>query len=198
MTASRSIRIPVTGKEGKSMRKQLVCAAALGLSALAAPALAQSGSPGPRSVTVNSDVPAFCQTAIWPTAQTMALGSLVDGNGFLLSSFGGTSSITTTGNYYCNAPSKLTLSATPLTPTTPVVVSDTQSFANQVNYVATLTWKNLSGTADSTATSPTAIVAAEANIGTMSLQLGSPTTPNGRRPVAANYAGAVTITVALQ
>ncbi|MDB5421961.1 MAG: hypothetical protein JWR59_1908 [Brevundimonas sp.] len=193
MTASRSIRIPAAGKEGKSMRKQLVCAAALGLSALAAPAFAQST----RSVALNTTVPAFCQPAIWPSAQTMALGSLVDGNGFLRSSFGGTTSLTST-NYYCNAPSKVTLSATPLTPITPVVVADTDSFTDKVNYVATLTWDDVHGTADSTATTATPIVAVEANIGTMILQLGSPTTPNGRRPVAANYAGAVTITVALQ
>lgn len=197
MTASRSIRIPAAGKEGKSMRKQLVCAAALGLSALAAPAFAQSGFGAPRSVTVNSIVPAFCQPAIWPTAQTMALGSLVDGDGFLLSSFGGTSSLTSTA-YYCNAPSKVTLSATPLIATPAVVVSDPQSFANQINYVATLKWRDLTGTAASTATSPTEIVAAQANIGAMTLELGAPTTPNGRRPVAANYAGAVTITVAVQ
>lgn len=192
MTAGKSIRIPVTGKEGKYMRKQLVCAAALGLAALAAPAFAQST----RSVSLKTTVPAFCQPAIWPAAQTMNVGSLVDANGFVRSSFGGTTSLTST-TYYCNAPSKLTLSATPLVPISPVQVTD-DGFTDKVNYVATLTWDDVSGTAASTAAAATPIVAAEANIGTMILQLGSPTTPDGRRPVAADYKGAVTITVALQ
>lgn len=196
MTPIPSIRIPVTGKEGKSMRKPLIWATGLALAAVAAPAFAQSGSPGPKSVNIATNVPAFCQPAIWPGEQTMNVGSLVDSAGRVLDAFAGTRSIES-GRYYCNAPSRMTLSATPLRPVQAVSVTD-DGFTDKIDYVATVTWDDVAGTTDTTAAAPTPIVAAEANIGNVLLQLSSPSTAGNRRPVAGDYRGLVTITVALQ
>lgn len=173
------------------MRKPLAYVAALAAAALAAPAIAQDTG----NVTINSTVPAYCNTSSWPG---IGLGSLVDGAGLLVTSFGSTAVAQSTVKYYCNAPSKVTLAATPLNPTVPVTVQDTSSFANQVNYIATLTWDDVTGAAASTASTATTVSVSAPKNAFMNLQLGSPTTPNGRRPVASEYSGAVTITVALQ
>jgi len=196
---TKSNRVPVAGKEGKSMRNYLACAAALAAAALASQAAAEIYSSS--DVTINSSVPRYCQGAISTTAQDMALGSLIDTNGFLVSTFGGTATktLTGTGSYYCNAPSTLTLRAKPLLPNPSVTVTDTQSFAAQVDYVASLTWgAGVTASASSTAPSATSVPTNVAHTGAIALSLATPTTPNNRRPVAANYEGSVTITVALQ
>lgn len=198
MITTPSNRVPLTGKKGKSMRNHLACAVALATAAMASQAAAQNLSSG--DVTINSSVPRFCQGTIGATGQSIDLGSLVDSNGFLVTSFNGTpSKQLTTTNYYCNAPSKLTLTATPLRPNAAVNVTDPQSFSAQVNYVASLAWgAGVTASAASSAASPTLVNTNEAHTGLMTLSLATPTTPNGRRPVAAIYEGAVTITVALQ
>lgn len=175
------------------MSKPLACFAAVVLAATAAPALAQESG----SVTINSSVPAHCETSTW---SNLALGSLVDtATGLLLSDLGTAGATSSAGRYYCNAPSTVTLAATSLTASSTVPVQDSTSFANSINYVATLTWTDFSAAVASAATATgTSFDVDQPKNGVMQLKLGGLATPNGRRPIASDYAGSVTITVALK
>lgn len=192
MIPALSIRIPTIGREEISVRKTLLGAMALSLSALALPAAAQDSD----NVYLQTTVPAYCQTTPWAGSASIALGELADGNGFLRTTFAGTPSLTSSANYYCNAPAKLTLSATPLS--NPITVVDTTSFVNRVDYTATLTWASVTGSTNSQATAPTEISSLQANTGLMNLVVSSPVIPSGDRPIAGSYTGQVTLTVTLQ
>lgn len=175
------------------MSKPFATIAALALAAVAAPAVAQDSG----SININSSVPAHCETSTW---SNLAMGSLVDNaTGLLLSDLGPAGITSSAGRYYCNAPSKVTLAATSLKASSTVPVKDITSFDNRVNYVATLTWADFSAAVPS-AESPTAAAfnVEQPKNGVMQLKLGSLATPNGRRPIASDYSGSVTITVALQ
>ena len=190
MTAGHSICIPHSGKEETPMRKQLLCAAALGLTAFALPAAAQDSE----SVVLNSSVPAFCQATPFASG-SINVGDITGPLGFVVTSFAGTPQIQTGGNYYCNAPATVTLSVAPLT--NPQAVTDVSSFVNRVDFRANLVWDNVTGSANSTDAGPTAINSAEANTGVMTLSVSDPSVASGDRPIAGAYTGAVTLTVAL-
>lgn len=174
------------------MRKPLISALALSLSALALPAAAQDT----QNVTLQTGVPAYCQTTPWGGSPAISLGELADGNGFLVSSFSGTTSISSTANYYCNAPAKLTLSASPLA--NPIAVMGAQPFVNRVDYTATLTWSTITGATTSQAASATEISTSQAHTGIMQLAVSDPVIPSGNRPIAGIYTGQVILTVTAQ
>ena len=85
--------------------------------------------------------------------------------------------------------------ATPLTTTNST--TDVASFTSRVDYTATLVWDDINGNVSSTATSGAVIAVPEANIGPMKLTLSNPAVVSNRRPVAGDYNGQVTLTIAL-
>ena len=164
----------------------------LGASAWAGPALAQDTD----TLTVQSQVAPFC-SELTVSSTPMNLGSLTGPTGQTVSSFqsGAETERELATSFYCNAPSTVTITATPLT--TPNSTTDVSSFTSRVDYTATLVWDDINGNVSSTAASGAVIAVPEANIGPMKLTLSNPATASNRRPVAGDYAGQVTLTVAL-
>ena len=174
------------------MRKHLLCAAALGLSAIATPAAAQDSE----SILIQTGVPKYCQGSLASMSSSLTLDDITGPAGFVVSTFSGTTSTSTTTAYYCNAPAKVTLDVDPLV--NPITVVDTASFVNRVDFRASLTWDNVTGSASSADANPTEIPSLEANTGIMTLAVSNPSVPSGDRPIAGAYTGAVTVTVAVQ
>ena len=179
--------------EEKTVRNHLLSALVLGLAAHAAPALAQDRE----TINVNSEVNAFCANfAAAPAA--LDLGELSGANGFVVSTFAGETVREVATDYYCNAPSKVTLKAVPLTHTTITTVADASSFSNRVDYDASLTWgPDVSGSVSSTLADGDDILAAVATVGDLTVTISNPNVDGNRRPIAGAYAGAVELTVAL-
>lgn len=175
------------------MRIHLLSALVAGLAAHAAPALAQDSE----TITIQSSVTPFCAN-FTSSSTPLNLGDLSGPNGFLVSAFVGDTSREVAAGYYCNAPSKVTLKALPLLHTTVVTVSDATSFTNRVDYEASLTWDDVTGSVVSTVVDGVEILAAEANIGAVVIDVGAPSVTGNRRPVAGAYAGSVQLTIALQ
>lgn len=189
------IRIPFIGTiEEKAVKTQLLCALALGVAASASAAAAQDTE----SFTVKTKVSPYCANlAASPTP--LNLGSLVDSAGKLVTTFAPVTSDTAplaTG-YYCNAPATVTVQAQPLVRSPSVTVVDTDNFAARVDYRATVTWGGVMGSVNSTDTSATNYAAGTARIGDLSVQVSNPSIDGTRRPIAGAYAGAVTLTVAI-
>lgn len=86
------------------------------LAVLASPGLAFAQSTESQSVTINGNVPQACVLGT-PTSATLNLGTLTDANGRLASNFASTtpSAQTTIDNAWCNTPSTLTMTSSPLT-----------------------------------------------------------------------------------
>lgn len=189
MTADRPNTLPPAGKnEEKAVKKQLLCAVALGLAAIAGTASAQE------NLNVRTTVTPRC-SAMPTVAQPLALGELANENGQLVSQFAGTSNIEL-GAYWCNAPVNVTLKTTPLVNTQVTTVSDASSFTNRVDYTAAWAWDDQSDSKSSAAADkihPTP----EANTGTLSVSVSNPVAEGNRRPVAGAYEGTVTLTVAV-
>lgn len=162
--------------------------------ATAAPAMAQDSE----SFTVQTTVPAFCSQLSSGTTPAMNLGSLTGATGQLVAAFNGTETQRElAANFYCNAPSTVTIEAVPLKHETVSFVADGTSFTNRVDYTATIKWRDLEGTVSSTASAPQEIPASQANIGSLLLSLSAPVVDGNRRPVAGDYAGQVRLTIAL-
>lgn len=192
MTAGFSKRFPFTGTiEEKAVKTQLLCAAlALGLAATASAAAAQDSE----TITINSNVSKFCKSLGTPAP--IALGELVDNAGFVVSTFVGANT-STVSNYYCNAPATISLAATPLTQAANAAILDPSSFTKTIDYVASLSWDNVSGSVNTAAGTPSSIASSEANIGNLVITVASPDTEGNKRPISGEYAGAVTVTVTL-
>lgn len=192
MTAGPSKRFPFFGTiEEKAVKTHLLCAAlALGLAATASAAAAQDSD----TITINSTVSKYCQSLGTPSP--IALGELVDGVGFVVTSFAGTNS-SSVASYYCNAPATISLAATPLTQAAGSAILDPSSFTNRIDYVASLGWDNVNGSVNTLSGTPSSIVSSEANIGNLVVTVTDPDTAGNKRPIAGNYAGAVTVTVTL-
>lgn len=175
------------------MRTTLLRASLLvGASIWASPAFAQDSE----TMTVQTTVAPFC-SEINASSTPMNLGSLTGSTGQLVSSFNGgaENERELMVTFYCNAPSTVTIKATPLT--TLNSTTDTSSFTSRVDYTATLVWDDVTGNVSSTVVNGTTIAAAEANIGSLRLTLSNPAVANNLRPVAGDYTGQVTLSIAL-
>jgi hypothetical protein len=178
---------------GQTMVKfRLLCASALALLGAATAASAQDVE----FLQVKTNVAPFCATIAAASPTPLNLGSLVDTSGNLVASFSGPTS-RDLGAYYCNAPATVTLSASPLTQTANTPVVDTANFTNRVDYVANLTWDDISLPANSTASAPASLATTEANTGNLIVSVSTPAVTGSRRPIAGDYAGVVTLTVSL-
>jgi hypothetical protein len=164
----------------------------LGASLWAGPALAQDSD----TMTVQSQVAPFC-SELSVSSAPMNLGSLTGPTGQIVPSFGSGAETERelAASFYCNAPATVTITATPLI--TPNTTTDTSSFTSRVDYTATLVWDDVNGNVSSTVTGGATIGVPEANIGPMKLTLSNPAVVSNRRPVAGDYTGQVTLTVAL-
>lgn len=163
----------------------------LGASLFAVPALAQDTD----AFYVKTTVAPFC-SQIAANSDPMNLGSLTGATGQLVAEFAaGDTSRELSSSFYCNAPSRVTIVAEPLE--TVNSTTDTSSFTSRVDYTAALAWSNVQGQVSSTDTDGTLIEAAQANIGTLTLTLSNPTVANNLRPVAGDYSGLVTVSIAL-
>jgi hypothetical protein len=187
--------IPLGGQGWeKSVKTTLIGAATLCALASASPAMAQDSA----TFTAQTTVPAYCSQ--FSGGQTpMDLGTLTGPTGQTVSTFasGAQTERILASNYYCNAPSTITIKADPLMQADGTVATD-PDFTNRVDYTATLKWDPLENSVSSTAASAQVITAAQANIGNLSLKLSDPTTDQNRRPIAGNYVGQVHLTIALQ
>ena len=162
--------------------------------ASAAPAMAQDSA----TFTVQTTVPAFCSQFSVGQAP-MDLGALTGATGQLVGTFasGSQTERQLATNFYCNAPSTITIKAEPLMHETVTVVTDSASFTNRVDYTATLKWNGLESAVSSTAASPQVLTATQPNIGELTLKVSDPAVVNNLRPIAGNYAGQVHLTIAL-
>ncbi|MDO9337890.1 MAG: hypothetical protein Q7T61_15955 [Caulobacter sp.] len=174
------------------MKTHLLCAAlALGLAATASAAAAQDSE----TITINSTVSKYCKSLGTPSP--IALGELVDGVGFVVTSFAPGTNSSSVANYYCNAPATISLAATPLTQAAGSAILDPSSFTNRIDYLASLSWDNVSGSVNTLTGTPSSITSAEANTGNLTVTVTAPDTAGNKRPISGNYAGAVTVTVTL-
>lgn len=174
------------------MKTTLLRALVLGATVYAVPAMAQDSD----TFTVKSQVAPFC-SELSISSTPINLGSLTGATGQIVSDFSGTDERELAASFYCNAPSKVTITADPLRHDTVTFVSNSASFTNRVDYTATLVWDDVTGNVTSTAASGQEISAPEANIGQMKLTLSNPTVANNLRPVAGSYNGQVRLTVSL-
>ena len=172
------------------MRTHLLCAVALGVSAMAGAAAAQDSD----TVNVQSSVAPYCQSLSGLPSGPLALGDLSDSVGMVVSSFAGSTSVSL-ANYYCNAPTTVSLEAQPLRVTPTVVVSDTDGFTDTVHYTASLVWSDVNLTDASAASGASTVVAGSAKIGELTVSVGSPDTDGDRRPIAGAYEGAVVLNI---
>ena len=166
----------------------------LGALASASPAMAQASA----TFTSQTTVPAFC-SQLSVSATPMDLGTLTGTTGQIVPAFSSTAQTQRqlATNFYCNAPSTITIQADPLINTTVATVSDSTSFTNRVDYVATLKWSALQNAVSSTSPSAQVINATQPNIGELTITLSNPSVVNNLRPVSGNYAGQVRLTIAL-
>ena len=132
----------------KTVRTILMGAFVLAAVASAAPAMAQDSA----TFTVQTTVPAFCSQFSVGQAP-MDLGALTGATGQLVGTFasGSQTERQLATNFYCNAPSTITIKAEPLMHETVTVVTDSASFTNRVDYTATLKWNGLESAVSSTA-----------------------------------------------
>jgi hypothetical protein len=164
----------------------------LGASLWAGSAMAQDSD----SFTVESNVAPFC-SELSVSSAPMNLGSLTGPTGQIVPNFDNAieNQRELATSFYCNAPSTVTIRATPLTTTN--TTTDTSSFTSRVDYTATLDWDDFEGQVSSTVAAGAILPVTTATIGSMTLKLSDPTVPNNLRPVAGDYSGQVTLTIAL-
>lgn len=174
------------------MKTHLLCAIALGLAGAATAASAQDSA----SININSSVAPFCANVGAGGAGLLALGAVSDDDGRVVTAF--PTAAHTVSGYYCNAPANVTVDAAPLMQIGVATVADAGSFTNRIDYQANLVWDNVTGSDQSVAAGGTLVPSTEANIGNLVVSVSNPDTAGERRPIAGDYAGAVTLTVALQ
>ena len=177
--------------EEKAVKTKIICALALGLSMSASAAAAQDSD----SITINSSVPKFCQALTGLAPTPLALGSLVDGVGRVVTSFAGDSD-TNLSTYYCNGPASISLDANPLLLTPSQTISDSSSFTGVVDYVASLTWGgDVLVTNASTAAAASVFPTTSARTGELIVSVSAPDTQGDLRPVSGTYVGSVVLNV---
>jgi hypothetical protein len=180
--------------EEKTVKTTLIGLFVLGALASASPAVAQDSA----TFTSQTTVPAFC-SQLSVGGAPMDLGTLTGTTGQIVPAFSSTGQTQRqlAANFYCNAPSTITIQADPLINTTVATVSDSTSFTNRVDYVATLKWSALQNAVSSTSPSAQVTNATQPNIGELTITLSNPSVVNNLRPVSGNYAGQVRLTIAL-
>lgn len=192
------IRGPRRGTiEEKVVKTLLLGATALAMVVAGSASAQTGGSTG--SFEISSFVTPKC-TGLGNPSAAIALGSIIDANGFLVSAFTPTGSGTrlVNGVYSasadCNSNALVSLTATPLT--TNIVVIDTTSFTNTVHYNANLLWGGLSLTDTSASVGATTVSTGSAKTGALTVAVSTPVADG--RPVAGAYAGSVTLTISPQ
>jgi hypothetical protein len=192
MIPARSlIPYPASGAlEEKVMKTKIVCALAMGLSMTASAAAAQDSD----SITIASNVPKFCQSLTGLASAPLALGPLVDGIGQVVSAFSGDTGTNLT-TYYCNGPATISLDANPLVRTPALAISDTGSFTNEVDYIASLYWSGIAISNASSAAAATVFPTTKATTGELTVSVSAPDTRGNLRPVAGDYEGSVVLNV---
>lgn len=184
-----------------SLRPVLLSGLAV-VSATAAPAVVfAQANPTQLTFPVTGSVARLCAIgAITGGDSTFAVGSLINpATGFLSATLSAPAK-TVTGSW-CNAPSTITLAATPLGATD--VATAPAGFTRAVNYTATATgWSATPASfATGAATNPAAVQnATTATAGNITVAIGSFAAAGGDtlRPVASpTYQGAVTLTLAV-
>ena len=189
-----SVRVPSNGKiEEKAVKTHLLCAIALGLAGTAVSAAAQTNPTA--SIAINSTVGGYCANIGAGGAGLLELGAVSDSDGRVVTAF--PTAAHTVSGYYCNKPAKVTLTAAPLMQQGVAIVEDDASFTNRIDYQANLAWDDVTGFDPSATAGGTEISSAEANIGNLVVTVSNPDTEGNRRPIAGDYEGAVTLTVAL-
>ena len=176
--------------EEKAVRTYLLSAVALSLTVGVSAAAAQHSD----TVNVRTNVPAYCQSLSGLNGTTLDLGALADNAGRVVDSFSGDTSVSL-ATYYCNSPTTISLEARPLTVTPMVPIGDVASFTGQVDFLASLTWSDISGSDNSAAAGATDIPVASAKMGELLVAVSEPTTSGNRRPVAGAYEGSVILNV---
>lgn len=185
-------RSPSNGSiEEKAVKTHMLCALAVGLAGFATTASAQIADS--ETIHINTKVSPYCQTAFAIAPAPLALGELADPIGRTVATFAGTTTANL-GNYMCNTPAKVTLTASPLMSQDVAVVDDASSFTNRVDYQAQLTWGAESLSTASDAGSPAEHNTTQANTGQVNITVSNPVAP--LRPVAGDYQGAVTLNIA--
>lgn len=187
----KSQPVPARGKfEEKAVKTKLFCAVALGLGMTASAAAAQDSD----SVTINSSVPAFCQSLAGLDSTPIALGEISDSEGLVVDTFSGAASANL-ATYYCNGPATISLDANPLVRTPAVLVGDDPSFTAEVHYLASLSWSDVAVANASTAGAATVVPTNMAKTGELIVSISDPSTEGNRRPVAGDYEGSVVLNV---
>jgi hypothetical protein len=178
------------------VKTTLLRAIVLGAGVIAVPAMAATSDT--ETMVINTSVPAFC-SEMTVSSVPMNLGSLTGPTGQIVTDFSGATEAERelATSFYCNAPSKVTITAEPLLNAGVPVIGDSASFTNRVDYVATLTWNGVQGNDSSSEVEGQEIAVGEANIGPMSVKLSQPSVVNNLRPVAGDYTGQIRLTVAL-
>ncbi len=181
----------------KIVRKTLITALMTGAAVYALPASAQ----GNAEMTIQTNIPGYCSTLTAQGPQeVLDVGDLTGATGQLVTEFSQNSTKTLAPSYYCNAPSKVTIEAEPLT-NADVTVSDSSSFTNRVDYTASLAWGSMAPLEVASTEPPGGkeFDIAQATIGEMKLTLSDPRIDGTRnlRPVAGTYNGKVILTISL-
>ena len=180
------------------MKTTLLRAIVLGAGLIAVPAMAATTTSDTETMVINTTVLPFC-SEMNISETPMNLGSLTGPTGQIVNDFGGAveDERELAASFYCNAPSKVTITAEPLRNEAVPVIADSSSFTNRVDYLATLVWDDVQGNDSSTETGGQEIDVTEANIGPMTLKLSDPSVVNNLRPVAGDYTGQVRLTVSI-
>lgn len=110
------------------------------LAVVASPGLALAQSAPSQSVTVNGNVPQACVLGS-PSSATLDLGVLTDGAGRLRSDLAnaGVSASTTINSAWCNTPSTLTMTSSPLKLITTPSYATPTAFSRELTYTVNLT-----------------------------------------------------------
>ena len=185
------------------MRRILATTLLIALSVPAA-AFADEGG-GSATLTLQGEVNAVC--ALTPVSEganvfTIGGGSLINTQTGQLATGLATDGAKTITGSWCNAPSTITLSATPLT--TPFSGAVPANFTRAVNYTAAMTgWTTLNTATIANNQGTPASASNSANVGSPTasdivVDLNTFTAPGGARPVAGTYNATITVTLAVQ
>ncbi len=177
--------------EEKAVKTYLLSAVALSLAVTASAAAAQVSD----TINVATNVPAHCQSLAGISPAPVALGELADTTGHVVSTFAGDTQVSLAATYYCNGPSTISLEARPLVRTPAVPIADTASFTGEVDYLASVSWSDVTGSDDSAVDGATEILTSAAKIGELIVSVSDPSTDGNLRPVAGAYEGSVILNI---
>lgn len=194
------------------MKKSLIVAASA-LAMAATPAFAVTASGNVSTINLSANVTAACGVGNHMSGSDIGTGDqsditvpLADANGQYKTAQTFNRSF---GNVWCNAPAKVTVSATPLTEDTGAVVGDVDSFTNRFDlqvsggamnaYVGGQTVDtSVAGGASKFFNMPTAFETGTGQYSSVNITvLPSLRSGEARRPIAGDYSGSVTLTATI-